>query len=129
MGMMVGRNLKSQPLTDVGEAVVDQVSDKRIDRPVERDPAGVPRGHELHPPQQRQLVTRHGQRQIHRSREVPDAELVVREGVHDAEPDGTGQDAKHVHGIRNRGRGGPTRAAGRHMRRADHSRQAMNGST
>ena len=61
MGMVVGRACTSQLLRDVGEAVVDEVSHKSIDRPIERDPARVPRCHELHAPHQRQLMTGHGQ--------------------------------------------------------------------
>ena len=61
----------------VGEAVVHQVADELVRGAVVGEAALIARGDEPHPSQPRQMVTRPGQRQTQRAREIPHGELVM----------------------------------------------------
>ncbi len=110
--MVVGCILQAEPLTHVSQAVVDQVAYELVRRVVVSEPALVACGDEAHHSQQRKLVTGNGQRQIERAREVPDRQLVMRERVHEREPDWVREQLEDLRGFRERLRVGET-ASGR----------------
>ena len=93
-------------ITDVGQAIVYEMPDEIVSRTVKRETPVTPRGDQFHPAQQRQLVARGRQRKIERSRQIADAELAVRERVHDADPHRARQNFEHFHGVRDDSLGG-----------------------
>lgn len=69
------------------ETVVDKMADEHIGNPVIREPAFVPRRDEKHSSQEGQLVARDREREIEGVRDVANGQLVMRERVHEREPD------------------------------------------
>jgi hypothetical protein len=82
---------------DVSEAVVHEVSDEVVDDPVVALSPFVPGRDELEVPEERQLVADRGHREPQRMGEIADAELVVRQGVHQSKPEGVAEGEEHLH--------------------------------
>lgn len=99
MPMVVGATPDGELLPDVSQAIVDEMADEVVRGLVEGEAPLVATGHELHAPQQRELVARPRQREAHRPGQVADAHLVVREGVHDPQPHRAREDTEHLHGV------------------------------
>jgi hypothetical protein len=113
--VVVRRPGHAEALAHVGEAVVNEVAHKVIGRTVERQAPFTSGGHELHAPQQRQLMARGGQRQIQRAREISDAQLVVRKRVHDADAHRARQDLEYLDRVEQHTIGGQSRASRGHF--------------
>jgi len=99
---------EAESLTHVGQAVVDQVAYELVRGTVVGEPALVARCDEAHSSQQRELVTRDGQREIERPREVPDRQLVVRQRMHEREPNGVREEPEDLRGLPEHPRGRET---------------------
>ena len=70
-------------LLDVGEAIVDEVSDEPIAHSVKCLPPLLSSLHELQPPQKPELVAECGHREVECVRQISYAELGVRQHMHD----------------------------------------------
>ena len=99
MRVMVWLAREEKPLANVRQTVMNQVADEVVRGTVEGETTDLACGDELHPPQQRQLVTRHREREVHGPREIADGQLMMSEGVHHKEADGARQEAEDLHGI------------------------------
>ena len=83
----------------VRQAVVDDFTDEDVDHSVERLAAVHTGRNELEPAQERKLMAERGHSQAEGTSQVPDAELTVRERVHDTDADGIGQCLEHFRGV------------------------------
>lgn len=125
MRVMVCLPGDSEALSHVGETIVDEVAREVAGRAVEREAALTSGGDQLHAPQQRQLMARDGQRQIQRPRQIAHAELVMREGVHDADPHRARQHLEHLDGVLHHILGRQSGAGRRNFLAIDDSRERM----
>ena len=123
--MMVGLPADAELVPDVSQAVVHQVADEVVRRPVEGEASLVARSHELHASQQRELVARPREREAHRPGQVADAHLVVGEGMHDPEPHRAREQTEHLHGVAHDLVGGQGLARGRDGPGVDDLRQGV----
>jgi hypothetical protein len=113
MPVVVGCALRAQSAR-VGQAVMDQVAHEVVHGAVVREPALVARLDEAHASQPRQLMTRHGQRQVQCAREVSHRQFVMRERVHQGKADRVRKDLEDFHRIAQHVHGGETVSGCRH---------------
>lgn len=70
----------------VSQAVVHEVADQFVDDAVKRETAYVSAGDEIQPAQYGELLARRRDGQSEGSRQIADAEFLVRQRVHDGDP-------------------------------------------
>ena len=81
------------------EAVVDDFTDEVVDHSVESLAAVLTGCDQLEPAQECELMAERGHSQPEGPCQIPDAELTVRERVHDADADRIGECLEHLCGI------------------------------
>lgn len=125
--MMVWPARDGELLTDVSQAIVDQVANEVVGGAVEGEAALVATSHELHAPEPRELVARPRQREAHRPRQVADVHLLVGECMHHPEPDRAPEQTEHLDGVAHDLVGGQCRSRRRDGSSIDDVRQSVSG--
>jgi hypothetical protein len=85
---------------DVPEAIVDEPSHENIDDPVVALTSFIASRHELEVSQERELMADCGHGQPQGVGKIADAQLVVSEGMHQAETERVRQREEHLDGLR-----------------------------
>ncbi len=100
-----------------------ELADELVDDSIVGLSPFLTRGDEPHSSQERELVAHDRHREPEGPSEIPDAELVVGERMHDPEPHGTRQRLEHIHCLADDLLGGDCSSHSGNPTRIDHSRK------